>query len=27
VLWSRAPDPLPPVAPPYPAALPGGALR
>jgi membrane-bound lytic murein transglycosylase D len=27
VLWSRAPDPLPPVSPPYPAALPGGALR
>jgi hypothetical protein len=27
VLWSRAPDPLPPVAPPYPSALPGGALR
>jgi len=23
VLWSRAPDPLPPVNPPYPAALPG----
>jgi membrane-bound lytic murein transglycosylase D len=27
LLWSRAPDPLPPVAPPYPAALPGGVLR
>jgi len=27
LLWSRAPDPLPPVAPPYPGALPGGAQR
>jgi len=27
VLWSRAPEPLPPVAPPYPAALPGDARR
>ena len=27
LLWSRAPDPLPPVAPPFPAALPGGAQR
>jgi LysM repeat protein len=27
ILWSRAPDPLPPVAPPFPGALPGGARQ